>query len=171
MNQGNSAQFRRDDGVWQDGGLLLHYPASQQWVAIFLAVKSQAWHTDDQTGHAIAGPEPGGPEVPDRTVRIVAALVNPVGPAPEAETVTVVNASAGDIDLAGWSILDREKRRLVLDGGVLPSGDAVRIRLRPPVALGNSGGLITLLNPDGLKVDGVAYTKAQADAEGWSLIF
>jgi len=59
----------------------------------------------------------------------------------------------------------------VLDGGVLPSGDAVRIRLRPPVALGNSGGLITLLNPDGLKVDGVAYTKAQADAEGWSLIF
>jgi hypothetical protein len=65
--------------------------------------------------------------VPDHTVRIVAALVNPVGPAPEAETVTVVNASAGDIDLAGWSILDREKRQLVLDGGVLPTGDAVRI--------------------------------------------
>ena len=171
MNQGNSRQFRRDDGVWQDGGLLLHYPAPQQWVAIFLAFQSQAWHTDDQTGHAIAGPEPGGPEVPDHTVRIVAALVNPVGPAPEAETVTVVNASAGDIDLAGWSILDREKRQLVLDGGVLPSGDAVRIRLGPPVALGNSGGLITLLNPDGLKVDGVAYTKAQADAEGRSLIF
>jgi hypothetical protein len=56
------------------------------------------------------------------------------------------------------------------DGGVLASGDAVRIRLGPPVALGNSGGLITLLDPDGLKVDGVAYTKAQADAEGWSLI-
>ena len=30
-------------------------------------------------------------------------------------------------------------------------------------ALGNKGGLITLLDPDGLKVDGVAYT--QADAE------
>jgi uncharacterized protein YukJ len=27
MHQGNSQQFRRDDGVWQDGGLLLHYPA------------------------------------------------------------------------------------------------------------------------------------------------
>jgi uncharacterized protein YukJ len=24
MNQGNSQQFRGDDGVWQDGGLLLH---------------------------------------------------------------------------------------------------------------------------------------------------
>jgi hypothetical protein len=32
-------------------------------------------------------------------------------------------------------------------------------------------GLLRLLNPDGLKVDGVAYTKDQADAEGWSLIF
>jgi uncharacterized protein YukJ len=173
MNQGNSQQFRGDDGVWQDGGLLAHYPAQDQWVAIFLAFQSQAWHTDDQTGHAItgAGPEgPEGPEAPDQTVRIVAALVNPVGPAPEVETVTLVNASAQDLDLAGWSILDREKRRLVLDG-LLPSGEAVRVQLEPPVALGNRGGLITLLDPDGLKADGVAYTKNQADAEGWSLIF
>ena len=171
MNQGNSQPFRGDDGVWQDGGLLVHYPAQDQWVAIFLAFQSQAWHTDDQTGHAITGAGPGEPEAPDHTVRIVAALVNPVGPAPEVETVTLVNASAEDLDLAGWSILDREKRRLVLEGGLLPSGEAVRVQLGPPVALGNRGGLITLLNPDGLKVDGVAYTKNQADAEGWSLIF
>jgi uncharacterized protein YukJ len=32
MNQGNSQQFRRDDGVWQDGGLLLRYPTQDQWV-------------------------------------------------------------------------------------------------------------------------------------------
>jgi uncharacterized protein YukJ len=171
MNQGNSQQFRSDDGVWQDGGLLLHYPAQDQWVAIFLAFQSQAWHTDDQTGHAITGPGPGGPEAPDHTVRIVAALVNPIGPAPEAETVTLVNASTQDLDLAGWSILDQEKRQLVLEGGLLASGDAVRIHLGPPVALGNRGGLITLLNPDGLKVDGVAYTKSQADTEGWTLVF
>ncbi|MDF2740689.1 MAG: hypothetical protein K0S88_2057 [Actinomycetia bacterium] len=67
--------------------------------------------------------------------------------------------------------MDREKRRLILDAGTLPAGDALRIRLGPPVALGNSGGLITLLNPDGLKVDGVAYTKTQAATEGRSLIF
>jgi len=105
------------------------------------------------------------------SIRIVAALVNPIGPAPEAETVTLVNASAQDLDLAGWSILDQEKRQLVLEGGLLASGDAVRIHLGPPVALGNRGGLITLLNPDGLKVDGVAYTKSQADTEGWTLVF
>ena len=48
-----------------------------QWVGVFLAFQSQAWHTDDRTGHALAEPA-----VPDRTVRIVAALVNPTGPAP-----------------------------------------------------------------------------------------
>jgi hypothetical protein len=47
----------------------------------------------------------------------------------------------------------------------------VRIFLAPPVQLGNRDGLITLLDPGGLKVDGVAYTKGQASAEGWSLVF
>ena len=55
MNQGNDPAFARDDGVWQDGGLLVHFPAVSRWVAIFLAFQSQAWHTDDATGHAIAG--------------------------------------------------------------------------------------------------------------------
>ena len=167
MNQGNSQRFRGDDGVWQDGGLLLHYPTGQQWVAIFLAFQSQAWHTDDQTGHALPGPEPGEPQPePDHTLRIVAALVNPPGPAPEAETVTLLNASPVPVDLAGWAIADAQKRRLVLEGGVLPAGDTIRLLLGPPLQLGNRGGLITLLDPDGLKVDGVAYTKAQADTEG-----
>jgi hypothetical protein len=39
------------------------------------------------------------------------------------------------------------------------------------VQLGNRGGLITLLNPAGLKVGGVAYTQAQGAAEGWSIVF
>jgi hypothetical protein len=178
MNQGNSPQFRQDDGVWQDGGLLLAFPAPRlaereaqgQWVAIFLAFQSQAWHTDDQTGHAITGPGPE-PGPADQRVRIVAALVNPRGPAPEAETVTLLNAGPDDLDLAGWSIVDQAKRRLVLDGGALPAGGAVRVALGPTVQLGNRGGLVTLLDPEGLKVDGVAYTKSQAAAEGWSVVF
>jgi hypothetical protein len=51
------------------------------------------------------------------------------------------------------------------------AGEAIRVPLGSPVALGNGGGLITLLDPDRLKVDGVAYTKAQAEREGWSLVF
>jgi Lamin Tail Domain len=141
-----------------------------QWVAIFLAFQSQIWHPDDQTGHAISDPGPE-PTAADRRLRIVAALVNPRGPAPEVETVTLLNAGPDEIDLAGWSIADQAKRRLVLDSAALPAGDAVRVVLAAPVQLGNRGGLVTLLDPDGLKVDGVAYTKGQAGAEGWRLVF
>jgi hypothetical protein len=165
MNQGNSQRFRQDDGVWQDGGLL-HYPAQDQWVGVFLAFQSQEWHTDDQTGHTV-------PELPeaDHIVRIGAALVNPPGPAPEAETVMLLNASPQQVDLTGWAILDRDKRQMMLHGGLLAPGDSVRVQVAAPVQLGNRGGLITLLNPDGLKVNGVAYIQAQAAAEGWSIVF
>jgi uncharacterized protein YukJ len=52
MNQGNALEFRRDDGVWQDGGVIIHFPITDQWVSIFLAFQSQAWRTDNHTGHA-----------------------------------------------------------------------------------------------------------------------
>src|SRR6185503_559346 len=68
MNQGNVGQFTSDDGVWQDGALMIHVPATlaadgstlspEQWVAVFLAFQSQAWHTDDVTGHTIPAPHP-----------------------------------------------------------------------------------------------------------------
>ena len=81
---GNSGRFAEDDGVWQDGVLLLQFPDTGQCVAIFLAFQSQAWHTDDITGHSLPG-EPGsipGVGDPHRTICIVAALVNPTGRRP-----------------------------------------------------------------------------------------
>jgi hypothetical protein len=45
------------------------------------------------------------------------------------------------------------------------------ISLPPSVQLGNKGGMITLLDNNGLKVDGVAYTGEQAKREGWTLVF
>ncbi|SDN33677.1 Uncharacterized protein YukJ [Paenibacillus sp. yr247] len=55
MNQGNSGSFTKDDGVYQDGGLLIHFPSEDRWFAVFLAFQSQSWHTDDRSGHAITG--------------------------------------------------------------------------------------------------------------------
>jgi uncharacterized protein YukJ len=171
MNQGNSQQFARDDGVWQDGALVFRFPSTDQWVAVFLAFQSQSWHTDDTTGHAIT--EPGhvpGPDEPDRVVRIVGTLVNPVGPAPEPETITLLNASPETVHLAGWTIADRAKNKQTLSGEI-PAGAAVAFPVRLPVQLGNRGGIITLLDDRGLKVDGVAYTEQQARREGWTLVF
>ena len=165
MNQGNVSRFASDDGVWQDGALMFHFPSVKQWVAVFLAFQSQAWHTDDRTGHAILD----GPS-PDHLVRIVGALVNPIGPAPEQETVTLLNASPMDIDLAGWQIADRLKKKMALSG-TIPSGAAITVKLSQDVQLGNKGGIITLLNNEGLKVDGVSYTAQQAQKEGWTIVF
>jgi uncharacterized protein YukJ len=55
MNQGNSGkQFVKDDGVFQDGALLINLPQGDQWIAIFLAFQSQSFQTDDRTGHRLA---------------------------------------------------------------------------------------------------------------------
>ena len=182
MNQGNDGPYVRDDGVWQDGGLLIHFPnenqpredqagedrsGEDQWVGIFLAFQSQAWHTDDVTGHRIVE-QPGG--AGDGRVRIVGALVNPVGPAPEREIVTLLNSSDTDISLAGWTMADRLKNKSPLPAVNLAAGAVLQVELKPPAALGNKGGLITLLDPDGLKVHGVAYTQADA-REGWTVVF
>jgi hypothetical protein len=176
MNQGNDPTFKKDDGVWQDGGLLIHFPAHDQWVAIFLAFQSQAWHTDDKTGHASAdvpnpgpGPQPS-PSEPDQLVRIVGALANPTGGEPEHETVTLLNASPNAIDLGGWQIADKLKSKHTLSG-TIGAGVTMVVNLPQTVKLGNSGGLITLLNPQGLKVDGVSYTKEQAQRQGWTIVF
>jgi uncharacterized protein YukJ len=178
MNQGNVGRFTSDDGVWQDGGLLLHFPDPEQWVGIFLAFQSQAWHTDDTTGHAITEPgKPGEPGEPvpagngAAIVRIVGALVNPVGPAPERERVTLLNASPQAIDLGGWAVADRLKNKAVLPSARVGAGETFVVDLPPTVQLGNDGGVITLLDPKGLKVDGVSYTKQQGRREGWTTVF
>jgi uncharacterized protein YukJ len=165
MNQGNVAAYRHDDGVWQDGGLIFRFPASDQWVGVFLGFQSQAWHTDDVTGHAIELAEE-----PDKTVRIMAAMVNPVGSGAEVETVILLNPMPKAVDLAGWKIADQQKRKCPL-AGKLPAGGVLTARLTAPTQLGNSGGIITLLDAAGLKVDGVSYTREQAKREGWLVVF
>jgi hypothetical protein len=110
------------------------------------------------------------PAEPDHLVRIVAALVKPPGPAPEAETVTLLNTSPAEIDLAGWSLADRAGGRLPLSGR-LAAGAASRVAVAAPAQLGNGGGTLTLLDSRGLKVDGVAWTADQGRREGWTVVF
>ncbi len=167
MNQGNVKEFMADDGVWQDGGLLIHYPHQRQWVAIFLAFQSQAWHTDDVTGRRLdVDPEPTG------DIRIVAARVNPMGHDVGLESVTLINRTPESIDLASWAIADKNKRKDVLEGPVLAAGETTVITLTGKDAqLSNNGGIITLLDKAGLKIDGVSYTRSQVKKQGWTLVF
>lgn len=47
MNQGNGAQFAKDNGIWQDGALMFQH-SNGKWLAIFLAFQSQTFDTDDK---------------------------------------------------------------------------------------------------------------------------
>lgn len=180
MNQGNVGSFVKDDGVWQDGGLLFHFPHQNQWSAIFLKFQSQSWHTDDQSGHTLHEPDPGGnpnpnptqpptEDLPDGLVRIVGALVNSKE-SPEKEWVLLLNTSDRTLSLDGWKLADKQKAKQPLSGS-LEAGAVKRVDIQAPVALSNKGGIITLLNDEGLKVHGVSYTKAQANNPGWTVVF
>ena len=94
----------------------------------------------------------------------------PLGPAPEPETVTLLNTSPQPIDLTGWALADKMKHKQSLTGTLAP-GATVVVSLLGTVQLGNQGGLITLLNAQGLKVHGVSYTEEQAQQEGWTFVF
>jgi hypothetical protein len=171
-----------DNGVYQDGAILLHFPDSGRWVGIFLAFQSQRWHsydrplTDQLSGDpvtAIAHPGPAnapGADEPDYDVRIIAAMINPPGGDTGRETVTLLNATSVPVDLKGWKLLDMQKRGTALNG-VLPPGGTRIVKVSHRMHLSNNGGIITLVNPRELKVHGVSYTQAQAHEEGKTTVF
>jgi uncharacterized protein YukJ len=47
MNQGNPANNHGgDNGIWQDGALLIHLPSKKTWTAVFIAFQTESWTTD-----------------------------------------------------------------------------------------------------------------------------
>ena len=151
MNQGDlTGDHAHEDGVYQDGGLIFYYAPENRYIAYFTKFQSQSWHTDDLTGHAISGEgdnlgpgsgQSGGPighgthgggnpmtpgHDPDFQVRIIAAMVNPVGPAPEAETVTLLNTTTQVVDLTGWFLADKQKNKMPLSGSI-PKGGTLQV--------------------------------------------
>ncbi|MGY3117824.1 uncharacterized protein YukJ [Bradyrhizobium sp. S3.14.4] len=179
MNQGNPiGRFSGDNGPWQDGGLVFEFPDQKLWTAVFLKFQTQAWHTDDKTGDPIdlgaptQPPDPTAPptgQMPDGLVRIIAALVNALK-TPEREVVTLLNTADRDIDLTGWMLADKQKNKMVLSGKIA-AGGTLAVVVQKPMELSNQGGIISLLDERGIKIHGVAYTKAQAKNPGLTIPF
>jgi len=176
MNQGNDPCHLEQDGVWQDGAVLIEHPRQQRWTGLFLKFQSQSWRTDAVDGHAIVFPNGqfaapyNGMGTPECTVRIAAALVNPSAPQPPHEAVTLLNVSPQTVDLSGWQITSGEKGRWPLRGR-LASGEAREIPLGPAQPPNHHGGILTLVNREGLKIHGVYYTAEQAALAGWRIPF
>jgi len=86
--------------------------------------------------------------------------------------VWLLNKTDQDINLDGWMIADKLKKKDIIQNTVLKATEAIKIKLSGQNAqLSNDGGIITLLNKDGLKIDGVAYTKADASKQGFLITF
>jgi uncharacterized protein YukJ len=177
MNQGNPrGSHEQDNGVYQDGGLLIYYPSLNRWTALLLAFKSQfntlspnTLHTDDQTGNRIVGGSPDHPDTNhDGDVAIVAALVNPKGKEAGKEKVILLNTTANAISLDGWKLIDRTRSEFKIKNLSIEAGNTLEIRISADsnFNLANTGGTISLLNKQGIKISGVQYTKEQAKAEG-----
>jgi uncharacterized protein YukJ len=49
MNQGNPKNNHGgDNGVWQDGALMIHLPSKNTWTAVFIAFQTESWDTDSK---------------------------------------------------------------------------------------------------------------------------
>ncbi len=128
---------------------------------MFLKFQSQVVHTDDGSAEPI--PTPALPEE-ETAVQIFAALVNPKTDDAGHEAVYLLNTTDQDIPLAGWSIADKQKKKEALNGTIAAGAPLVVVLNGKGAQLSNEGGIITLLNKDGLKISGVLLYKGP----GWS---
>jgi uncharacterized protein YukJ len=183
MNQGNALhEHDEDNGVFNDGGLLLRFP--DHVAGLFFRFKTQFLPTD-ANGDRIAGvskeiPASGAPSTPtpaptppqpaptepapaSPSVYVERALVNPAGDDPKKEVVVLGNTTVTTVDLTGWSIVDKNNLVEKLTGVRLVPGGSMMITLSGKGAqLSNNGGTIRLLNPAGVLIHAVTYAKADA---------
>lgn len=102
-------------------------------------------------------------------VRILSAMVNPLGSDTGKEVVSLLNMSSDqDINLVGWQL--KVKRQTQVLFGTVPRGEALPIRLNKRIKLSNKGGTLLLLNPKGEPVHEVQY-RASDVKEGVEVTF
>ena len=177
MNQGNDPRFAGDDGVWQDGGLLLHFPASRSGSrSSSPSSRRPGTPTTAPATPCRAAPEPGRrpPDPASPTAgphRRRAGQPGRAGARGRDRHPAQRHAADRSTSPAGSSLDRTRDGRRPCRPVAAPPGAALSCRSQPPVQLGNKGGMITLLDADGLKVDGVAYTGRQAAREGWTIVF
>ena len=166
-----------ENGVWHDGACFIFDRHGGRMTGAFLAFQTQAWHTNDE-GDLIYGTT--GSEAPlydfsngaDTPLPMPtrAAELTSLHRAPDGTgAVIVANMTNAPIDLTGWTIFAEAMKRLPLPEAPLLPGAPLSVALAAGV-LNDAGGILTLVNPANLRVDGVAYLGGDA-TNGWSSSF
>lgn len=129
---------------------------------------------DDSNSSSEGTTRPATQATVDSPVRIIAALVNPLGDDPGKETVTLINTGPTSVSLEGWFLLDAMNNRYILSDQsnvMVPAATTTITLPKNSIQLSNKGGEIRLLNRDSKVVHRVSYTKRQAQEQGRTLIF
>jgi uncharacterized protein YukJ len=170
-------QHVRENGVWHDGACFIWDEHARRMTGAFLAFQTQAWHTNDngELIYGVTGSEAplyafadgvGEPlPLPNRAAELTSLHRAPDGTG----ALIVANMTNAPIDLAGWKILAQAEKTIPLPATALLPGQPLSVPLAPGV-LDDAGGILTLINPANLRVDGVAYLGGDA-ANGWSTSF
>ena len=103
------------------------------------------------------------------TVRLAAALINPLSQQDEDEMIRIANEGTITISLKGWWLtLQRTNKRKQLPNVVVPPGDSVEVLTRPGAELANtSGDTIVLRNSNRLVVDYLKYVPTDVHVGEW----
>ncbi|KAL2845306.1 hypothetical protein BJY01DRAFT_214386 [Aspergillus pseudoustus] len=164
MNQGNTSipRYSGENGVFQDGALIFHFPETDKWIGLFFAFASQAVHTSEDEGRAILLSRVTWKDLLlddliENSVAIRRALVNPPQ-GQQQQFVTLTNLTDRKLSLARWKIRNSEWAQQVLPKGAALDARATEDFAIPHCQLSTAGDTITLLNRDALKVAGVSYS-------------
>ncbi|HEV3045300.1 MAG TPA: DUF2278 family protein [Roseiarcus sp.] len=180
MTQGDPQaidQRVHENGSWHDGACFIWDEQARRITAAFLAFQVQAWHTDDN-GEPVAGLTGAEPPTYDFANGLGAPLpqqrraaeITSAHRAPDRSGAAIVtNMTTAPLDLSGWSILADAQSSVALPTGSIGPGQTLSVALAPGVLV-DEGGILTLRDPAGRRVDGVAYNGGDA-ARGWSTSF
>jgi uncharacterized protein YukJ len=180
MTQGDPQSINahiRENGIWHDGACFIWDENARRMTAAFLSFQSQSWHTNSSGDllYGVTGCEApqydfssGAPvalPVPKRAAELTSLHRAPDGTG----TLVLTNMTTASLDLSGWSVLSQAKQSLPIPPVPLASGQPLTIPL-PAGALDDRGGILTLANAAGLRVDSVAYLGGDSSS-GWSTAF
>ncbi|REG50930.1 uncharacterized protein DUF2278 [Paraburkholderia sp. BL6669N2] len=165
-----------ENGPWHDGAIFLLSTNTDRVTVIFLAFQTQSWQTDSQ-GQKVDGSTRF--EAP-RYDFAGGGLGNPVPtPSPKAELTSlnrlsdgtgklvVANMSSEALDVSGWSVVTPTTSFSIPPTTIEP-GQPLTVALTNDL-INDAGGILSLIDDRGLKVDGVAYSGGPA--AGWSTSF
>ncbi len=117
-------------------------------------------------------PTPIGNVKDTGSIKIIAALVNPLGEDEGQETVSIINTFYKDIDLQGFILKDKMDRAFTIKNTVVKAGCVEKVTIHDsPLKLSNKGGEISLFTPQSVLIHQVEYEKVKVPDEGHTLLF